>query len=183
VKADLEASINGGWTSRRNHRLTSLDAREKLFAQLFFFFQVIVTEFTDEETSMRAVKCRFRVNRKIAVVIVAVAFSGCSLNVDPASPAAIVIVSGQNQTAPTNTTLPVNLSVTVTTQFGQPLLNQTITWTVVSGGGTLDPATSVTTGSGLASTSFTTGTTAGTVKIQAKANGLPPVTFTVTVTP
>lgn len=132
---------------------------------------------------MRTVKGRLLITRMVAFVIAPVALSGCSLNVDPAAPAAIVVVSGQNQTAPINTMLPVDLSVAVTTQFGQPLLNQMITWTVVTGAGTLQPATSTTTGSGVASTSYTTGTAAGTDQIQAKTNGLPPVTFTVTVTP
>jgi hypothetical protein len=133
--------------------------------------------------SMRPLKRQLLVNRTIALVVAAVALLGCSLNVDPAAPSAIVIVTGQNQTASINTVLPTDFSVVVSTQFGQPLLGQTITWTVVTGGGTLNPGTSVTSGNGTASTSYTTGPTAGTDQIQAKANGVPPVTFTVTVTP
>ena len=132
---------------------------------------------------MRAVKRQLLVNRTIALVLATVALSGCSLNVDPSAPAAIIIVTGQNQTAAINTMLPVDLSVAVTTQFGQPLVGQTVTWTVATGGGTLSPVTSVTSNNGIASSSYTTGTTSGAVTIQAKSNGLPPVTFTETVTP
>jgi hypothetical protein len=131
---------------------------------------------------MRAVKRLLLVNRAIAL-LGTIALSGCSLNVDPASPAAIVIVAGLNQTAPINTKLATDFSVVVSTQFGELLRNQTITWTVVTGGGTLNPTTSITGDNGVASTSYTTGPTAGTDTIQAKVNGLPPVTFTVTVTP
>jgi hypothetical protein len=132
---------------------------------------------------MRAVKRLLLVNRALAFIAATVALSGCSLNVDPAAPSAIVIVSGQNQTASINTKLPTDFSVVVATQFGQLLTGQTITWTVVTGAGTLNPPTSVTSSSGVASTSYTTGPTASTDKIQAQVNGIPPVTFTVTVTP
>jgi adhesin/invasin len=95
----------------------------------------------------------------------------------------VVIVSGQNQSAPINTKLTTDLSVAVTTQFGELVSGQTVTWVVVTGTGTLDPATSVTGDTGAASTSYTTGSASGTDKIQAKVGALPPVTFTVTVTP
>ena len=131
---------------------------------------------------MHVVKRQILFRRRIPLVIAMVALSSCSLNTDLSSPAAVVKVSGDGQSAPTNTALPTPLSVIVVTQFGEALKNVTVTWTVISGGGSLNPATSLTDGTGIASTSFTTGTTAGTVVIQAKVNGLPPLSFSVTVT-
>lgn len=131
---------------------------------------------------MHVVKRQILFRRRIPLVIVVVALANCSLNTDVSSPAAVVKVSGDGQTAPTNTTLPTPLSVIVVTQFGERLKNVTVTWTVISGGGSLNPATSLTDDTGIASTSYTTGTTPGTVVIQAKVNRTPPLDFSVTVT-
>jgi NADH:ubiquinone oxidoreductase subunit F (NADH-binding) len=110
------------------------------------------------------------------------AVAGCSLSTDAPQPVAIEIVQGDMQTAGTNTPLDTSLSVIVVTQFGGPVSGAAVQWSVISGGGSVDPVLSQTTDRGIAMTSYTTGATAGTATIQAKALGLPPVTFTITVT-
>ena len=67
--------------------------------------------------------------------------------------------------------------------FYEPIDNETVTWTVVSGGGSVNPVTSQTNQYGLAWTRYTAGAIAGAVKIQVKVSSLPPIFFDVTVTP
>jgi hypothetical protein len=131
---------------------------------------------------MRLVKRQRLVNRILTLVVATAALSGCSLNTDIGGPTAIVILNGQNQTAATSTALPTAFTVVVVGSFNVPMPGQPVTWLVVApGGGSLSTASSVTDQNGLASTTYTTGTTAGTVKIQASSNSLTPVLFTVTV--
>lgn len=121
--------------------------------------------------------------KKVAILFALVAASGCSLATDVTMPVAVIYFAGDQQTAPTNTTLPTSLAVIVTNQFGEPLSAVTVTWTVVSGGGTLSATTTQTDASGLATVDYTTGATAGPVVIQARVGGIPPLSFHITVTP
>jgi hypothetical protein len=105
---------------------------------------------------------------------------GCSLTVDVNDP--VAIVKSSDQTAPTNTQLTEPLSVLVTNQFGQPVANVVVSWTIVSGGGTLSESSNRTDAGGVSRVNYTTGATPGTVTIQAQTSGIPPVTFTITVT-
>jgi hypothetical protein len=73
--------------------------------------------------------------------------------------------------------------VVVVGSFYEPIENETVTWTVVSGGGTLTAPTSQTDVNGLAWMRYTAGSTAGAVKIQAKVASLSPIFFDATVTP
>jgi Big-like domain-containing protein len=120
--------------------------------------------------------------RRVALLAAFVAATGCTLNTDVTGPAAIIKNGGDGQTQTTNTALLSPLSVTVVNQFGQLLPNITVSWTIVSGGGALGAAQTLTDDSGIASVTYTTGATAGSVVIQAKVSGIPPLTFGVTVT-
>ncbi|HEX7939517.1 MAG TPA: Ig-like domain-containing protein, partial [Gemmatimonadaceae bacterium] len=60
----------------------------------------------------------------------------------------------------------------------QPVAGVPVTWTVLSGGGTVGQATSVTDAAGLASTPVTLGTLVGTQTVQATANGVAPLLVT-----
>jgi Bacterial Ig-like domain (group 1) len=132
---------------------------------------------------MHVMKRQTLFSRMIPLFIVMVGLSGCSLNTDVSGPSGIVKVTGDGQTAPINTVLPTALEVIIFDQFGEPLQNVTVTWSVVApGGGSLNPATSLTDETGIATTSYTTGTIAETVTIQALVSGVPPLSFTVIVT-
>jgi hypothetical protein len=120
--------------------------------------------------------------RKVALLVTLAGGSGCTLNTDLSGPAGIVKVSGDGQTAPTNTTLPTPLAVAVFTQFGERLQNITVTWTISSGGGMLSATSTQTDDTGVASVNYTTGTTAGLVAVRASVGGLPPLTFSISVT-
>lgn len=120
--------------------------------------------------------------KKFALLITLVAVSACSLSTDLSGPAAIVQVSGDQQTAPTNTPLAAPLAVIVVTQFGERLRNVTVTWSIVSGGGTLSATSTQTDDGGIAEVNYTTGATAGQVVIHARVQGLPPLAFNITTT-
>ena len=120
--------------------------------------------------------------RILSAVAIAFAAGDCSLNVGVDGPTVIVRYGGDNQIAPTNTQLTNPLTVLVTNQFGHSVRNVAVTWTIVSGGGSLSETSNTTADGGLASVAYTTGSTAGTASIQARVSGIPPVTFTVTIT-
>lgn len=124
----------------------------------------------------------WRSPRRVALLITLVAASACSLSTDVSGPAAIVRFSGDQQSAPTNTPLAAPLAVIVVTQFGERLRNVTVTWSIVSGGGTLSATSTPTDDSGIAEVNYTTGATAGLVVIHARVQGLPPLAFNITTT-
>jgi type V secretory pathway adhesin AidA len=127
-------------------------------------------------TSRRALaRCTF-------ALVIGAALSGCSLNTDVSGPSVIVKITGDQQIAPVNTVLPTALGVTITTQFGERITNATVTWTIVSGGGSLSSTTTMTDDTGSAYVTYTTGPTAGQAIIRANAaNGLA-ITFNETIT-
>ncbi|MGD0823627.1 MAG: Ig-like domain-containing protein [Terriglobales bacterium] len=95
------------------------------------------------------------------------------------APASVVVVSGNNQSAPVNTALPQPLVVQVNDQGGNPIAGVSVTFSAPSG--TLSSASVTTNGSGQASVNYTTGGSAGTVTITAAVNALN-TQFTVNVT-
>jgi hypothetical protein len=122
---------------------------------------------------------------RVGVLVALVAVGACTLNTDVSEgPAGLIkIPDGDGQTAATSTTLPIPLSVVVVNQFGERLPGVTVTWTISSGGGTLSADTTQTDELGVASVSYTTGTTPGEAVIQASvADGVLIVTFNATVT-
>jgi hypothetical protein len=120
-------------------------------------------------------------SRKLAFLIAFAAVSGCTLNTDVSGPAAVVKVSGDLQSAAVNTTLPTPLAVIVITQFGDRLSNIPVSWTIKTGVGTLSANSSLTDDTGVASVNFTTGATAGLVLVEAKVQGIPALTFSISV--
>src|SRR5207253_2035121 len=88
---------------------------------------------------------------------------------------------GDGQTGTVGTTLPTQLSVRVADQFNNPVAGVTVTWTPATGSGSVNPTTSTSNGSGIATTSWTLGTAAGTQTVQATGAGSP-VPFSATGT-
>src|SRR5207253_10634031 len=65
------------------------------------------------------------------------------------------------------------LSVRVADQFNNPVAGVTVTWTPATGDGSVNPTTSTSNGSGIAATTWTLGTAAGTQTVQATGAGSP----------
>jgi hypothetical protein len=88
--------------------------------------------------------------------------------------------SGDNLTGQVGTTLSTPHVVLVTDANGNPVPNATIAWAAATGGGTVNPTSSVTGSDGKASTSRTLGALPGTQTTTASASGLTTVTFSIT---
>jgi hypothetical protein len=121
--------------------------------------------------------------RKVVLLVTLAGAGGCTLNTDVSGPTLVLKVSGEGQQGPKSTALPTPLAVAVFNQFGGRLRNITVTWTITSGGGALSETSTVTDDTGTASVIYTTGPTAGIETVQAKAEGLPALTFSITVNP
>ena len=110
-----------------------------------------------------------------AILSLAIAGSACgdgSTDPDP-EPGDPVLsaVSGTGQTATAGQALANPLVVRVT-RDGAPLAGRNVTWSVTTGGGSVDPTTSSTDASGNASTTWTLGPTAGAQSAEATASGV-----------
>ena len=93
------------------------------------------------------------------------------------TPGLISINAGQSQVGPAGAALPVPLSVIVRDAAANVMSGVTVTWAAATGGGSVNPATSTTNGSGIASTTRTLGTSAGPHTTTATVSGLAPVVF------
>jgi hypothetical protein len=98
-------------------------------------------------------------------------------------PAAITKAAGDAQTGPVAQPLPTPITVQVSDSQGAAQSGVTVTWVVMTGAGSVGTHSSVTDGSGQASTSWTLGPAAGSNSVSATVTGLPPVTFDATGTP
>jgi hypothetical protein len=84
----------------------------------------------------------------------------------------VTIISGNNQEAPAGSQLPQPLVVRVLDEQGNPIVGRPVSWVVGDGGGTPNPPTSNTNGEGLASTSWTLGSTPGDNTLNAVVSGV-----------
>jgi uncharacterized protein (TIGR03437 family) len=91
-------------------------------------------------------------------------------------------VSGDGQSALVGRPFPSALVVEVRDERGNPVPNQTVTWSLVNGFATLSSASTPTDANGRATITATAGSTAGTVVIRAALGSLAQA-FTLTVTP
>lgn len=99
------------------------------------------------------------------------------------TPASIKATSGNQQTGVAGTSLAAPLAVVVADKDGRALSNQRVEWDVSAGSGTVQPVASMTNANGIATTTWTLGTTAGTATVTARVSGLNPVAFTANVLP
>ncbi|MGH7671582.1 MAG: S8 family serine peptidase, partial [Gemmatimonadales bacterium] len=97
----------------------------------------------------------------------------------------LAIASGDNQTAPAATSLPLPLSARVADSYGNGVSGITVSWSVVSGAGTLSATASQSGTDGVATSQWTLGRFAGTQTASASAGSFQgsPTTFTATATP
>ena len=121
--------------------------------------------------------------RAVAPIVAFAVMAGCTLATDVNKPGAIVRYSGEGQSAPINTPLASPLQLIVVNQFGEPLRNVNVNWSIVAGAGTLSANTTQTNESGIAEVNYTTGPAAGTAMINAQVHGILPLSFTATITP
>ena len=105
-----------------------------------------------------------------------------SVSMVAGAPANLVITSGNNQSGSVGQALSNPYVVTVTDASGHAVSSVQVTFTIVSGGGTLSVGQTITNAQGQASSTLTLGATAGTNIVTATSGALngSPVTFTAT---
>jgi hypothetical protein len=101
----------------------------------------------------------------------------------PGSAAALVLVSGDDQSAPASSALPDSLVVRATDAFGNPVAGLSVAW-AVTGGGSVSPALVTTGGNGRAAVRRILGNVPGSQGATASAGGVSgsPVAFSHTAT-
>jgi len=121
-------------------------------------------------------------NRTVLCCLMAAGLAGCGddSNVQPVIATLIQALAGMDQSGQVGSALPEPLIVSVTDDAGNGAPGVTVTWSVIAGGGSVSPVTSVTDESGRASTTFTLGPSEGQQQVEAAASGLSgsPVVFT-----
>ena len=98
-------------------------------------------------------------------------------------PDTIVINAGNNQSAPVSAAVAIPPSVRLADRYGNPVPSHSVTFAVLSGGGSVTGSPALSTSSGLATVgSWSLGPAAGSNTLRATAAGLPsaPVTFAAT---
>lgn len=86
-------------------------------------------------------------------------------------PTSIVPVSGNNQSGTVRSELPSPVTVQVLDVQGRPVRGQEVTFTVITGGGSVEPVTVLTNDEGEATIEWTLGGAAGTQQVRAQATG------------
>jgi hypothetical protein len=121
--------------------------------------------------------------RQLGWFLAVLAVWGCggdNSTVQPAVPTTIAESRGADQSGQVNSPLTDSLSVLVTDNAGSPSSGVTVTWSVLTGGGTISPGSSNSDANGIASTQFTLGPSEGQQQAEAMVTGLTgsPVIFT-----
>ena len=101
---------------------------------------------------------------------------------DPTVPTNMELVKGDAQTGDVNASLTDSLTVRVVNLKGDPVSGVTVQWFVLTGGGTLSSASSVTSSTGVAQVVYTLGALVGEQTAQAVSGSLSgsPIVFTAT---
>ena len=94
----------------------------------------------------------------------------------------VSIVSGDDQTGPVSTELPIPLVVEVRDGDGNPVPTVAVSWVIGSGGGSVTPATSPTDAVGQATAAWTMGGTPGPNTVSAVVSGIGVAEFSATAT-
>lgn len=106
---------------------------------------------------------------RVGLIFLAAVVSACGGDniVTPVPPPRLAIVSGDNQFATIGQALPTPLTVSLTSAAGDPVVGETVSWSVMNGSGTLSAASAITDADGRASVNWTLGNENGSQLVQA----------------
>jgi hypothetical protein len=106
---------------------------------------------------------------RVSLVFLAAVLGACGSDntMSPLPPALLTIVAGDGQTATPGQALPTPLTVSLTTQAGDPVVGETVSWTIMSGTGSLSATSATTDAAGRASVNWTLGTEIGVQSVAA----------------
>lgn len=122
----------------------------------------------------------------LSALLAAMAFGGCDetpTTVVRLEPARIIVLGGDGQAAQAGEALPIALNVRVTDREGRGVPSVAVQWAVVTGGGSVAPASEFTDGNGEVKASWTLGTVPGSQRVTAAVFGLPLASFEATARP
>lgn len=125
--------------------------------------------------------CRPRFVLALAA-LVPLACGSDSSGPDSRVPASLQMVSGNGQSATVGSDLAAPIAVKVLDKSGRPVPGASVSWDVVTGGGSVSPRSSTTDQEGQAQATWTLGTQAGQNTASASVSGVTAVTFTATAT-
>ena len=100
----------------------------------------------------------------------------------PANPTALILLSGDNQSAPAGLEVAGDLEVRLEDADHNGIGGRPITWVVPSGSGSVNPVSTTTNVNGIASTRWTLPSNVGSFTVSAVFSGLPAVQFSATAT-
>jgi hypothetical protein len=124
---------------------------------------------------------RSRRTIQLAALFVAIptllAFPGCTKATEPAGASRLTIVQGHLQSAAVGTQLPTPLILRALSAEGRPVAGIPISFSVVQGGGTVDPATGTSDANGEVKAKWTLGPASQVQTVIGSAAGAEPVTL------
>ena len=94
-----------------------------------------------------------------------------AFDISPGTASALVVISGNAQSAPDTTALPLPFTVQAQDAYGNAVPGAHISWFVSSGGGSTTPVSTTTDSSGFASSTLTLGSSLGSQSVQATLQG------------
>ncbi len=124
-----------------------------------------------------------RQSRVLTLALGAALFMGCkkdSPTGPSATPSDVRLQAGDQQSGPVGVALATPLSVVVTDSKGKTISGARVDWDVGVGAGSVTAGSTTTGSNGVAQTTWTLGTVAGTLRVSAQVNGLTPIVFTAT---
>ena len=116
-----------------------------------------------------------RLRQRLPALLSLLLFAACGgedlVLPDEGIPTSIVVINGNDQSGVIGTGLTDPVVVRVLDVQGRPVQGQQVTFTVITGGGSVAPATPVTNANGEASSNWTLGPAAGLQQLRARATG------------
>jgi len=114
-----------------------------------------------------------RMGALLFVVLGCVLLASCKDATKPPVPTVLEMVAGDGQSATVNTAVTTPPAVRVLDELGNPMVGETVTFTVVAGGGSVPGASASTDATGLATAgAWTLGTTTGANRLRASSGAL-----------
>lgn len=129
----------------------------------------------------------FRVPAVRTLLLLVPVLSACGSKSDSTgpgpTPTSVRVQTGNAQTGVAGAALGTTLSVLVSDKDNKPVSGRRVDWDVSAGSGSVSPTSTNTDSRGIATTTWTLGTIAGTARVTAQVNGVNPATFTATILP
>lgn len=113
----------------------------------------------------------------VAAAVATLLLAGCKKATEPDVAGSLTIAQGNQQAAPAGRELPVPVMLRVRSTTGTPMKGIPVSFTVVAGGGAVEPATVLSDANGEARAKWTLGSASALQSLVGSVNGVEPVTI------